>query len=352
MEDPCRQCDKWPLRNQFLSEHYLSVGDCIDFDPDGLIRQTLQKFQDSEQKYKHLLACAPDAIFIADADTGIILDANQKSAELLGIPVEKIIGLHQTKLHPKEEAEKYRVIFNQHTQNNTVNIAEDTYIRHSSGRMIPVQINGAVTQIGDHKVIFGIFREVSGQKELEQELARSERKYRELYHHAQIALYRNRISDGRLLECNDALVRLLGYDSIEDCLKNCYAPAHYVDIARRHELLKQLEQDGSVQGFEVEYVRKDGIKGWLEITAKLYPDQGYIEGAQFDITAAKVLTQTEKKILDIILQGKSNREIAQALKRSVRTVEDHRAHIMQKLHAHNLVELVHKAQSFQLNPNQ
>lgn len=349
MEDPCRHCEKKDLRNQFLSLHYLPGRDLTDSYQDGLIRETLNNLQDSEKKYKHLLECAPDAIFIADAETGIIFDANQKAAELIGIPVEKIIGMHQTKLHPEEEAEKYRVIFNQHIQNNTVSIAEDTYVLHSNGRIIPVQINGAVTHIGDHKVIFGIFRDVTEQKHLQQEIAQRERKYRELYHHAQIALFRNRISDGKLLECNDALARLLGYASIEDCLNRCYAPAHYVNITRRHELLQRLQRDGYVEGFEVEFIRGDGVKGWLEITAKMYPEKGFIEGAQFDITASKVLTHMEKTILDIILQGKSNREIAKTLKRSIRTIEDHRAHIMQKLHAHNLVELVQKAQTFQLD---
>ena len=62
-----------------------------------------------------------------------------------------------------------------------------------------------------------------------------------------------------------------------------------------------------------------------------------------DTTAAKPLTKAESRVLDLILQGKSNREIAELLHRSTRTVEDHRLHIMNKLDAHNLVGLIRKA---------
>jgi two-component system, LuxR family, response regulator FixJ len=52
------------------------------------------------------------------------------------------------------------------------------------------------------------------------------------------------------------------------------------------------------------------------------------------------LTKTESRILELIVAGRCNKEIARLLHRSVRTVEDHRAHIMQKLDAKNIVELV------------
>jgi FixJ family two-component response regulator len=52
------------------------------------------------------------------------------------------------------------------------------------------------------------------------------------------------------------------------------------------------------------------------------------------------LTWTEKKILQLIINSKSNKEIAIILNRSVRTVEVHRAHIMHKLGVDNLLDLV------------
>ena len=54
----------------------------------------------------------------------------------------------------------------------------------------------------------------------------------------------------------------------------------------------------------------------------------------------KNLTRMEKKILKFIVNGQSNKEIADVLHRSVRTIEDHRNHIMHKFDAKNAVELV------------
>lgn len=53
-----------------------------------------------------------------------------------------------------------------------------------------------------------------------------------------------------------------------------------------------------------------------------------------------VLTKTETGVLRLILDGKSNKKIAWLRHRSVRTIEDHRSHIMRKLGVDNLVDLV------------
>jgi len=55
------------------------------------------------------------------------------------------------------------------------------------------------------------------------------------------------------------------------------------------------------------------------------------------------LTRTETEVLKLILHGKSNKEAAKLLNRSVRTVEDHRAHIMRKMNVENAVDLAIKA---------
>jgi two-component system response regulator FixJ len=55
------------------------------------------------------------------------------------------------------------------------------------------------------------------------------------------------------------------------------------------------------------------------------------------------LTHTEKRVLNLVLDGKSNKEIADLLNRSRRTIEVHRARVMRKLGADSLVDLVKRA---------
>jgi len=58
------------------------------------------------------------------------------------------------------------------------------------------------------------------------------------------------------------------------------------------------------------------------------------------VAGDELLTQREKSVLARVVQGASSKEIAQSLKISSRTVEFHRANIMQKLGARNVAELI------------
>jgi two-component system, LuxR family, response regulator FixJ len=59
-----------------------------------------------------------------------------------------------------------------------------------------------------------------------------------------------------------------------------------------------------------------------------------------DVLNAAHLTPTERTVLGHVLEGHTNQQIADALCRSCRTIEVHRRHVMKKLGATNLVDLV------------
>ncbi len=54
----------------------------------------------------------------------------------------------------------------------------------------------------------------------------------------------------------------------------------------------------------------------------------------------ELLTDREKQILQLLAEGKSNKEVAALLNLSPYTVETHRSHLMQKLNLHNAAEIV------------
>lgn len=62
-----------------------------------------------------------------------------------------------------------------------------------------------------------------------------------------------------------------------------------------------------------------------------------------DTDPVKLLTRREIEVLRYIAQGHTNRQIADSLCLSVRTVESHRANLMSKLNLNSRVELVHYA---------
>ncbi len=73
--------------------------------------------------------------------------------------------------------------------------------------------------------------------------------------------------------------------------------------------------------------------------------KGYLSGVQAgdEEPSLPSLTPREREIVQLLAEGKSNKEVAVALAISVKTVEAHRANIMRKLNLHSISELVHYA---------
>jgi PAS domain S-box-containing protein len=126
-----------------------------------------ESLKESEEKYRKLIETANDAIFIADVETGIILDANKKAGELIGISREKIIGMHQSQLHPKEEEDHYRKIFLEKFRSGK-EISEDLFVIHKDGHKIPVEISTSITELKGKRIAQGIFRDITERKHIDE----------------------------------------------------------------------------------------------------------------------------------------------------------------------------------------
>jgi len=85
----------------------------------------------------------------------------------------------------------------------------------------------------------------------------------------------------------------------------------------------------------------DFIEKPLDKKSYLWKVKSILQQSTFDDSyIGKPLTESEIKVLKLIIDGKSNKEIANLLHRSVRTIEVHRSHLMRKLDVDNVVDLV------------
>ncbi|MEE9514981.1 MAG: PAS domain S-box protein, partial [Candidatus Brocadiales bacterium] len=135
----------------------------------------------SEEKYRKLIETSSDAIFIIDTETGIIQDVNKRAEELTGIPAEELVGMHVTQVHPEEEAERYKKIFEDavKTEGGKI-IQEDIVIRHRNGHDIPVEINTSVVQLRSKRVVQSSVRDVTERKRAEGQIKASLKEKEEL----------------------------------------------------------------------------------------------------------------------------------------------------------------------------
>lgn len=128
----------------------------------------------------------------------------------------------------------------------------------------------------------------------------NEIKYRNLFETALVALYRSRIDDGKMLAANHATAHIFGFDSLDEFMNGFSATQCYLHPENRLELLQLLSEQKRVDGFEFIALKKDGIPIYLSLSAALYPDEGFIEGAIIDISQRKVaeekLRESEKKL--------------------------------------------------------
>lgn len=100
--------------------------------------------------------------------------------------------------------------------------------------------------------------------------------------------------------------------------------------------------------------------GAINFIEKPLQKQSFLEAVQAaiiqqgssNLLKGKPLTEKEEAVLRLILQGNSNREMAQILHRSIRTIEDHRRHIMRKLNVDSVVDLVKRAAAMGLTGTQ
>ena len=66
----------------------------------GLSSAVLNQVRDSEEKYRNLINTANDGILVIDAETRLILEANNKLGHMLGIPEQQLVGLPESTLYP------------------------------------------------------------------------------------------------------------------------------------------------------------------------------------------------------------------------------------------------------------
>ena len=89
------------------------------------------------------------------------------------------------------------------------------------------------------------------------ERKRAEEKYRDLVASVQEGVFIS-TAQGRFLDFNDALMRIVGYDSRDELMQVDIAQVLYVNALDRERLKKLLQEHGAVNDFEFEIRRKDG----------------------------------------------------------------------------------------------
>ncbi|AOC96056.1 MULTISPECIES: response regulator transcription factor [Flavobacterium] len=138
------------------------------------------------------------------------------------------------------------------------------------------------------------------------------------------------------------IIMLSMHESEEYVLKSIKAGAdgYLLKGSSKEEFLKALHSVAAGGKYFSGDISSILISQLTNSSASLEPKQNLGE--------EMMITKREKEILTLLLSGKGNKEIAEALEISKRTAEVHRFNLMKKLKVKNLMELSNKAAEYSL----
>jgi PAS domain S-box-containing protein len=228
---------------------------------------SLTTIEEYEKIFYTLIDTANDAIFIAEAETGYIISANKQAEKLLGIPLNKIIGMHQTQMHPTDESDTYRNIFKNYI-NAGHGISDELLVVNSSGEKIPVEISASVTELNGKKFVQGIFRDITGRKNAEKALKVSEEKYSNLFHYSHDSIFIHDLP-GDILDVNQKVLEQFEYSRIDILPLNIFEIQSNESEEYSREWYTKIHENGSVH-FEATFKKKKGSSFSADVSASLF----------------------------------------------------------------------------------
>jgi PAS domain S-box-containing protein len=141
----------------------------------------------SEERYRLLLEQASDAIVVADAETGAIIEVNHYAGELLGWQEHELMGRRHTILYPESQREIMRAKFAEHARRGEILEREST-VMHRNGAIIPVHIRATLITTGARRYFQAILRDLRPRLESEAAVRRSEARIRQLFERVPVAI--------------------------------------------------------------------------------------------------------------------------------------------------------------------
>ena len=237
--------------------------------------------------YRAIFQASRDALLVADAPTGMILDANPAAIALLGRSLSEIRKLHQSEVHASEDVEAGRVSFLKHRYQSETT---EHVVRRPDGRCVPVEIAASPMQDAwGRELVLGVFRDLTERRQAERTMRESAEQFRALFEGSEDYIYIHDF-EGNFLNLNPAALKVLGYERDEIASLTLFSlfSADQVSCALRR--LRQFEATGNrIEKPELRFRKKDAAFVDIETTITIIPYQGsrVVLGIARDITIRK-----------------------------------------------------------------
>jgi len=263
-------------------------------------RLMFKEISDKEKRYRQIFETNQAVKLIINPADGSIVEANDAACHFYGYTKNTFLSLKVSDisaLPPNKATEEM----------NKVTSEKELFFnfphRLASGEVRDVEVYSGPIKYGQDTFLYSIIHDVTKRKQAEEALKASEKKYQSLFNDAQVALFRNRLSDGKILEINERYAKMAGYSNIQDCMAEFNAADAWVDPNERKKLMEILQENGFISDYETEIIRKDGAKIWISFSAMIFPEKEFLEGSIVDITERKQKEDRYKKTIESSIDG-------------------------------------------------
>ncbi len=226
-----------------------------------------QALQESERYNRMLFEQFPVGMIVHQRDTKL-LDVNSAFASILGMTAEETIGRCLLDFAPPEELKQTQRLMEVGLSQGQYGPIEIHLVNRDGGQ-VPVHLSGMAFSRGEEYVMLSSVEDVSARLRANEALRQSEERFRTTFETSPDAISINRLKDGLYIEVNQGFSDLTGFQRNEVLGKTPVELGVWGDIARRTELLKELEEFGAVSNFETIYQLKDGETATVLISARV-----------------------------------------------------------------------------------
>jgi PAS domain S-box-containing protein len=285
-----------------------------------------QALERSEQKYESLVEEAPDAIFLADTETGAIAEANAAAEELTGYAEPELVGQDIRSFDPSEGLRHWAEFERSLETEGSISRYEDgtpVRVERKDGTAVPVEVSASKLELDGRTYVQGVVRDISDRRERQEELRLKNRAVDEAPVGVTIA---DADGDNPLVYANEQFRELTGYDWAELEGSNCrrlQGPGTETEPV--DEIRAGLREERPVHTELLNY-RNDGTPFWNELLIAPVTDRRgettHFVGFQRDVT-----DRTRKERLIQVL----NRALRHNLRNGMSVVLARAQHLREEL---------------------
>ncbi len=236
-----------------------------------------------------------DAILIHDRD-GKVIDVNDKMLEMYRISREEAIGLNVLRDYSLTDESMVESLSNWDKVMSDEHIFTEWKARRpKDGSVFDVEVFLTKLSLPDGDYILSNVRDITERKHAEAVLKESEEKYNQFFKTSRDCVFMTS-NDGRIIDINDAAVKLLGYSSREELLK-VKVPDLYAEPEDWIKHTNIISEYGYGKEYPVNFRRKDGsIRQTLVTSAARYDMNGNLIGFQETVRDVTEQRLNEKEL--------------------------------------------------------